>query len=534
MHPSLQLRPLTSLLPRAAERHRDRVAVRHRVDGAWVDVTFGEAHAIARDIALGLIELGVGAGEPVALLCSTRPEWTYCDLAITMAGAVVVPIYPTSSREEIEWVLADSGAVAVIAETEAHIAMLRGRHRVLAVDELGALPAAGPDALAEREAAVAPEDTYTIIYTSGTTGRAKGCVLTHANYRAMLEMVHAGRLLGARDDLTYLHLPLAHAFGLLMMLWSVEIGAPVAYASGPDRLLADLAELRPQFLPSVPRVFEKLYAAVNPDGRLEVDEPLAARVRGMFGGRLRKALTGAAPIAPDILAFFWACGVPVLEGYGMTEAATGIAIATLDAHRFGTVGRPLPGLELRIAGDGEVVVRGPNVFAGYRGEPEPAGEWLHTGDLGELDEDGFLTITGRKKDIIITAGGKNLTPANLERDLKRSRWISEAVMHGDRRPYPVALITLDAQEIAGWARRHGLPEDVPALARHPDVRRLIQDEVDRANARYVRAGQIKRFAILGHDLSIETGELTPTLKVKRAVVNERYAPLFDSLYRPGA
>jgi long-chain acyl-CoA synthetase len=258
-------------------------------------------------------------------------------------------------------------------------------------------------------------------------------------------------------------------------------------------------------------------------------------VRGAFGGRLRKALTGAAPIAPDILAFFWACGVPVLEGYGMTEAATGIAIATLDAYRFGTVGRPLPGLELRIAGDGEVVVRGPNVFAGYHGEPAPAGEWLHTrprrARRGRLPH-----ITGRKKDIIITAGGKNLTPANLERDLKRSRWISEAIMHGDRRPYPVALIALDALEIAGWARRHGLPEDLPALARHPAVHRLIQDEVDRANARYVRAGQIKRFAILGRDLSIETGELTPTLKVKRAVVNERYALLLESLYRdtPGA
>jgi long-chain acyl-CoA synthetase len=375
---------------------------------------------------------------------------------------------------------------------------------------------------------VAPEDPYTIIYTSGTTGRAKGCVLTHANYRAMLDMVHAGRLLGGRDDLTYLHLPLAHAFGLLMMLWSLEIGGAVAYAGGPDRLLADLAEVRPTFLPSVPRVFEKLHAAL---GGEPVDDALAARVRGALGGRVRKALTGAAPIAPDILEFFWACGVPLLEGYGMTEAATGIAIATLDAHRPGTVGRALPGLELRIADDGEVLVRGPNVFAGYHGEPaHPPGAWLHTGDLGALDADGFLTLTGRKKDIIITAGGKNLAPANLERDLKRSRYISEAVMHGDRRPYPVALITLDAQEIAGWARARGLPEDVAALSGHPAVRALVQAEVDRVNARYARVAQIKRFAILDHDLTIAAGELTPTLKVRRAVVDARYAATFDALY----
>ncbi len=529
MHTLTPARPLTTLLARAAERFPDRVAVRHRRDGEWLDVTFAEAAEIATEIALGLLSLGIAAGDRVALLCETRPEWTYCDLAITMAGAVVVPIYPTSSREECAWVLADSGAAAVIAETPAQVAMLRelGLAKVVALDGLESLRARGrfsdAERLAARAGAVAPEDPYTIIYTSGTTGRAKGCVLTHANYRAMLDMVHAGSLLGGRDDLTYLHLPLAHAFGLLMMLWSVEIGAPVAYASGADRILADLAEVRPTFLPSVPRLFEKLYAALAPGA----DAPA---VRAVFGGRLRKALTGAAPIAPEILEFFWARGVPLLEGYGMTEAATGLAIATLDAHRPGTVGHPLPGLELRIAGDGEIIVRGPNVFAGYHGG-EPHEGWLHTGDLGALDADGFLTITGRKKDIIITAGGKNLAPANLENDLRRSRYISEAVMHGDRRPYPVALITLDAEEIARWAHERGLPEDVPALAAEPAVRALIQAELDRVNARYARVAQIKRFAILDRDFSIETGELTPTLKVKRAVVNARYAPLLDALYR---
>ena len=515
-------RPLSALLPRAVERFSERVAVRHRQDGAWRDVTFAQLGEIATELALGLRALGIAPGDRVALLCSTRPEWTYCDLAITMAGGVVVPIYPTSSREECEWVIADSGAVAVIAETPAQIAMVRDLPvQAIAIDALDALRARG--GCGELPDPADLDDEYTVIYTSGTTGRAKGCVLTHGNYRAMLDMVHTGRLLGGHDDLTYLHLPLAHAFGLLMMLWSVEIGAPVAYSSGPERIVSDLAEVRPTFLPSVPRLFEKLYAALGPDAD-------AATVQALFGGRLSKALTGAAPIAPEILAFFWERGVPLLEGYGMTEAATGIAIATLDAYRFGTVGRALPGIEVRVAADGELLVRGPNVFSGYDGVPLPEG-WLHTGDLGSVDDDGFITITGRKKDIIITAGGKNIAPANLENDLKRSRYISEAVMHGDRRPYPVALIALDGAAIARWARERHLPEDLPALSRHPAVHDLVQAELDRVNDRYARVEQIKRFTILDHELSIETGELTPTMKVKRSVVNERYAPLFDALYR---
>ena len=514
-------RPLTALLGRAVERFPDRIAVRHRQGGAWRDVTFAEVGEIATELARGLRSLGIARGERVALLCATRPEWTYCHLAITMAGGVVVPIYPTSSREECEWVIADSGAVAVIAETPAQIAMVRELPvQAIAVEALDALRArAGRGELPDPAGL---DDPYTVIYTSGTTGRAKGCVLTHGNYRAMLDMVHAGGLLGGQDDVTYLHLPLAHAFGLLMMLWSVEIGATVAYSSGPERIVSDLAEVRPTFLPSVPRLFEKLYSALGPDAD-------GATVQALFGGRLRKALTGAAPIAPEILAFFWERGVPLLEGYGMTEAATGIAIATLDAYRFGTVGQALPGVEVRVADDGELLVRGPNVFAGYDGEPLPGG-WLHTGDLGSVDGDGFITITGRKKDIIITAGGKNIAPANLENDLKRSRYISEAVMHGDRRPYPVALIALDGAEIARWASERHLPEDLATLSRHPAVHDLVQAELDRVNDRYARVEQIKRFTILDHELSIETGELTPTMKVKRSVVNERYAPLFDALY----
>ena len=338
--------------------------------------------------------------------------------------------------------------------------------------------------------------------------------------------------------------------------------------------MPELAEARTTFFPSVPRIFEKIYsltAAQVEQGSPEeqeqfrqavklgvkvremrnkgepvpeklerafekADQQLFSKVRAAFGGKLREASTGAAPIAPAILEFFYAAGVPVLEGYGMTET-TGVAtVSTVENFKFGTVGRPLPGVEIRIGEDGEILMKGPNVFQGYYKNEEATSEaivdgWLHTGDLGELDEDGFLRITGRKKDIIITAGGKNLTPANIENDLKQSRWISQAVMYGDRRPFPVALITLDPEEIVPWARKQGLPTDLGSLANEPKVRELVQNELDRVNSKYAQVEQIKKFTILDHDLSQDTGELTPTMKVKRSVVNEQYTDLFDALYR---
>ncbi len=267
----------------------------------------------------------------------------------------------------------------------------------------------------------------------------------------------------------------------------------------------------------------------------EADEQLFSNVRELFGGHVSHATTGAAPIAREILEFFWACGVPVLEGYGMTETATAATVSTVADHRFGTVGRPLPGVEIRIAEDGEILVKGPNIFNGYHNQAATSfgaveDGWLHTGDLGSLDEDGYLSITGRKKDIIITAGGKNLTPANIENDLKQSRWISQAVMHGDQRPYPVMLITLDEEEIPVFARAHGLAQDITSLSRDATVREMVQQEIDRANTKYAQVEQVKKFAILDRDLSQATGELTPTLKVKRNVVNEKYADVIDALY----
>jgi long-chain acyl-CoA synthetase len=266
------------------------------------------------------------------------------------------------------------------------------------------------------------------------------------------------------------------------------------------------------------------------------EQQLYSKVRGLFGGHIDKCVSGAAPIAKEILEFFYACGVTVLEGWGMTETTAVGSVNTLDHLRFGTVGRAMPGVELKIAEDGEILIKGPNVFREYWRNPEATKEtftddgWLMTGDLGSLDDDGYLSITGRKKDIIITAGGKNLTPANLENDLKQSRWISQAVMYGDRRPYPVALITLDPETIIPWAKENGLPEDMAELTQKTEVRELIQRELDRANTKYARVEQIKKFALLDHDLTQESGELTPTLKLKRNVVNERYEDVFESLY----
>ncbi len=609
---------IADLVPNSAAEHADDVAVRFKRDGAWNDVSYNELAEIVQEIGLGLIDLGIEAGERLCILANTRPEWSYADMGATSAGAVVVPIYQTNSPEECLWVISDSGACAIVCEDEeqlAKVAAIKDQvpslRTVIVIDlpeayaangatsngsagngssasaasSAGALNAISLDEVRERgrrrsaaeldarRAAVRPEDPFTFIYTSGTTGPPKGCVLTHGNYRAIIDMVgEAGEIEG--DEVIYLYLPLAHSFALLIQLAVFDLGGTLAYFGGDTKqIVPELLEVQPTYLPSVPRVFEKIYTLAHgaiesqpPQERErahkaialgvkvrdminrgeevpeelkgpfeEADEQLFKNVRAIFGGRVRHATSGAAPIAKEILEFFWACGVPVLEGYGMTETATAATTSTVENHRFGTVGRALPGVELKIAEDGEILVKGPNIFNGYHNQASTSfgsveNGWLHTGDLGSIDEDGYLSITGRKKDIIITAGGKNLTPANIENDLKQCRWISQAVMHGDQRPYPVVLITLDEEEMPFYAREHGLPEDIASLSREPAVRELIQQEVDRANAKYAQVEQVKKFAILDHDLSQPTGELTPTLKVKRNVVNEKYADLFDALY----
>ncbi|HEY2947198.1 MAG TPA: AMP-dependent synthetase/ligase [Micromonosporaceae bacterium] len=531
----------------AAEAYGDRPALRARRDGVWVDRSFTELAATVRDLARGLVAEGIAPGDRVCVLAETCPEWTYAGLAVLAAGGVLVPIYPSSSAEECAWVIGNSGATMVVCEDAGQLAKVeRVRARLPDLEStliitdggLSRLAAAGSSdldrELALRRSALSPDAPAQIIYTSGTTGPPKGCVLTHRNWLTLCE-INERTAYVRPADVVYLFLPLAHVFAQITQFASLDAGATLAYYSGDlRRIVPELAEVAPTFLPSVPRIFEKLYTALTASG---VTDPIALSpaVRGVFGGRLRMALSGAAPISPGVLEFFAAAGAPVLEGYGMTETTGVGTVSTLDHHRFGTVGVAAPGTRIRLAEDGEVLMSGPHVFAGYWRDPAATAEvlvdgWVHTGDLGTLDAEGFLTITGRKKDIIITAGGKNIAPANLENDLRQSRWISHAIVYGDRMPYPVALLTLDAEEILPWARQRGLPADPPALAARVEVRDLLQHVVDEVNARYARAAQIKRFAILDRDLTHEFGELTPTLKVKRAAVHANHATIFARLY----
>jgi long-chain acyl-CoA synthetase len=582
---------VATLAGTAGQRFAEHVAARYKSGGEWHELTFAHVKEAVDEIALGLVALGIAAGDRVAILADTRLEWTLASYAISAAGAVVVPVYPTNSPKECAWVLGNSGARAVFCESEAQRAKIDqvrdelpdlkatiGIEKDAGESSVEQLRERGRDGdrseLEARQAAVAREDPYTIIYTSGTTGPPKGVVLTHGNAMSVGEMVQELDFISPGER-TYLFLPLAHAFALTAQLASFELGTTIIFYGGDSKKIREeLVETSPTYLPSVPRIFEKLYTAAMklqeqgdeqeraryaqaielgvevrrrqqhgesvPDEMQaafdQADERLFARVRSLFGGEIRQAVTGAAPIAAEILEFFYACGVPVMEGWGMTETTAVGTVGTLEHFKFGTVGRPMPGVEVRIADeDGEILLRGPNVFREYWENPDATADtlvdgWLHTGDVGEIDNEDYLTITGRKKDIIITAGGKNLTPANLENDLKQSRFISQAVMHGDRRPYPVALITLDAEEILPWAKEHGLPEDVAQLAESEEVSEMVQNELDRANSYYAQVEQIKKFVILDRDLSIEEGELTPTLKVKRNVINERFADRFDSLY----
>ncbi|HKO29421.1 MAG TPA: AMP-dependent synthetase/ligase [Solirubrobacteraceae bacterium] len=565
----------------AADRFADRVAVRSKHGDEWQDRTFAEVSEIVDEIAFGLIDLGLEPGDRVSLLCNTRPEWTYSSLAISRAGGVVVPVYPTNSPDECEWVVDNSDSRIVICEDAGQVAKIeevRDRlehleHVVVIEGGLDQLRQSGnggdKNELERRCEAVSPEDAYTIIYTSGTTGRPKGVVLSHGNCASVGVMVEEIEFIN-EGELTYLYLPLAHAFALTVQLASFDVGSGIVYFGGdPQQIVPELMQVKATYMPSVPRIFEKIYAlaqsmAEDPEqlknavelgvkvNRMRqnnqqipdelkpaydrAEEALYGKVRGLFGNSLTKAVSGAAPIAKEILEFFYACGVPVLEGWGMTETTAVGAVNTLENLNFGTVGRAMPGVEFKIAEDGEILTKGPNVFREYWRNPEATMEtftedgWLMTGDLGSLDDDGYLSITGRKKDIIITAGGKNLTPANIENDLKQCRYISQAVMYGDRRPYPVALITLDPEEITPWAKDKGLPDDMAELVQTDEVRELVQSELDRANAKYARVEQVKKFALLDHDLTQETGELTPTLKLKRNVVNERYQDVFESLY----
>jgi long-chain acyl-CoA synthetase len=575
-------------------RDRDGMALRYKESGTWREVSYAQFVSTARGIAKGLIALGIKPGERVSILADTRPEWTLADAGSFCAGAVVAPIYQTNSPEECEYVLRHSEARAVFCEDSGQAAKVeRVRDRCSALEHVIAFREAAPESISmerlielgaqvperqvdERVAAVRPDSIASLVYTSGTTGPPKACMLSHRNWieqaRGLEQQLGLERTTAPIEF--FLFLPLAHVMARIVQIFTLDIGGTLIYwQRDPERLLDDLKEARPTYFPSVPRVWEKIYTAATSgiadqprvkralfNWSLEVghrvrelersgaapgpvltvkhrvaDRLVHSKVRDLFGGRLEVAVSAAAPIAREVLEFFDACGIVLLEVWGMTEMAGAGTLNTDQEMKLGTVGKPLPGLEMRVADDGELLARGPIVFAGYFKNEQATREtlpkgWLATGDLGTIDADGFVTITGRKKDLIITSSGKNIAPANIENALKQARWISEAVAYGDNRPYLVALLTLDPEEAPKLAAQLDIVPDIHTMASDDRVRSEIQKTIDAVNQRFARIEQIKRFAILDRELSQPDGELTPTLKVKRNVIYSEFADIFDRLY----
>jgi long-chain acyl-CoA synthetase len=572
-----------------ADDQPDAVALRRRVDDAWVDITYAAFTAQVVDVARGLVASGIEPGDRIALLSRTRYEWTLFDYAIVAAGAVTVPIYETSSAEQVAWILSDSGAKAAVVEDHRHAATVTGTEdapahvwRIVAdadwpgaVEALTTRGASVPAAAVhERRTAARGDDLATLIYTSGTTGRPKGCELTHANLLAEVRTVITvlPEVLDGHGSLL-LFLPLAHVFGKVVQCAVLDSRTVLGHSLDAKHLLDDLGTFQPTVLLAVPRVFEKVFHGARrkavDGGKGKIFDAAAAtavawskacdaggpgaglrlrralfdalvyrRLRAALGGHVQAAVSGSAPLTEHLGHFFRGVGVPVLEGYGLTETTAAISVNTMSAQRIGTVGRPIPGQTIRIADDGEILVRGPVVFRGYHGNPDATAEavtdgWFHTGDVGELDEAGFLRITGRKKELIVTAGGKNVAPAVLEDRLRAHPLVGQVVVVGDGQPFIAALVTVDAEALPRWRRQHGKPEgdgSAADLVDDPELRGEIAAAVEEANRAVSRAEQIRKFRILPGDFTEEGGELTPTLKVRRSVVTSRYADDVAALY----
>jgi long-chain acyl-CoA synthetase len=585
-----QSQTLGQMILDAASRF-EGVALQYRHDGETVRISYPMLGAISTEIAQGLISLGIEPGDRVAILGLTSADWTLADCGSLCAGAVVTPIYHTNSPEECAYVLDHSQARLVFCDDAKQLAKIgQVRDRCPMLEHVVTFKPTGnaitleelrerggeiaPERVHERVASTQPGDIATLVYTSGTTGPPKGCMLAHENLMATVRMYE--QQLGLdRTHSMYQFLPLAHVLARVAQAVVLSVGARLVYWGGDTtRIVDELLDAGPTHVPAVPRIYEKIQGAVTgevarkpalqrglfewavgcgararralrecrqPDLLTDIQYRLAdrlvlAKVRRLFGPELQVALVGAAPIAPELLEFFDACGVLVLEGYGLTETCAATALNTVDALRFGTVGKPLPGAQVAIADDGEILIRGPHVFKGYYRDPEATEEvlttdgWLRTGDLGALSPDGFLSITGRKKDLIITSSGKNITPVNIESELRESRYITEAVVYGDNRPYLVAMLTLDRDESVKLAERFGIATDPVTIAADPRVHSEVQKQVDRVNRKFARIEQIKCFAILGHDLTQADGELTPTMKVKRAIVYDKHGDVFAGLY----
>ncbi len=563
----------TRLWERAANPGGAHV-LRYATPDGWAGLDWSGLGERVRAVAAGLIAAGVQPGDRVALMSATRMEWTIADLAILSAGAVTVPIYETSSSEQCAWILSDSGARLAIAE-----ASDQARKLEAGLDELFVIEDGGLDTLAGRglEAhragvlarASVPRhgDLATIVYTSGTTGRPKGCMLTHGNlvWNARQAEHQLRRLLG-EGDATLLFLPLAHIFARHIQFTCLESDVTIGYARSLSTLADDIASFRPTFLFSIPRVLEKVFNAAQhkaqgPKAKVfdlavrvstqwsgaqrhglvtKVEHAIAdrlvyAKVREALGGRLRYCVSGGAALAPHLASFFYAAGITILEGYGLTETTSPSTVNTPDKLRLGTVGTPMPGVEVKIGGDGEVLIRGGNVFAGYFRDDAAtrraldADGWFHTGDIGELDDAGFLRITGRLKELIVTASGKNVAPAMLEEPLKEHRLVSQAMVVGDNRPYVGCLITLDPDELALFAASRGLVAS-PHVSESDAVRSEVAKAVDRVNATVSTPESIRRWKVLPRDFSQEDNEITPSLKLRRDVVSAHFADEIEALY----
>lgn len=582
---------LTDVVFEDAANWPEAVVISRKSGDRWTDVTARQFRDDVVGLAKGLVAKGVEPGERVCLMSRTRYEWAVCDYAIWSAGAVTVPIYDTSSADQARWILGDSGASAAFAETGENERVIRALATLDqapnlehvwqieggALDELREAGADIDDATIDRRRrASGADELATIIYTSGTTGPPKGCALTHRNLLFDVRSVTAGgldELFRTEGASTLLFLPLAHVLARIIQIGCLEHRVLLGHSANIKNVLNDLAEFRPRFILAMPRVFEKAYnsaaqkaeaagrgkvfeAAANtaiaysqaldaggpgPVLRLKraaFDKLVYAKLREALGGRASHAVSGSAPLGEQLGHFFRGVGISVLEGYGLTETSGAAAVNVPGAMKVGTVGRPLPGTSVRIADDGEILIAGPHVFRGWWNNPSATADvldadgWLYTGDLGNLDEDGFLSITGRKKDIIVTAGGKNVAPAELEDRVRRHPLVSQCMVIGDQRPYAAALITLDAEAFESWKERQGKPADASPeeLRDDPDLLARIQSAVDDANSAVSRAESIRRFRVLPDDFTEEDEQLTPTLKVRRANVAKDYAEEIEALY----
>jgi long-chain acyl-CoA synthetase len=597
---------LARIVPRRAADDPRQVALRRKDggqdSGTWRDVTIGEFRDDVTALAKGLIAAGIGTGDRVALMSRTRYEWTALDFAIWTAGAVCVPVYETSSAEQVEWIMSNSGAKAIFVESAAHEEIVSGlRDRLTAVEHVwriedaqgpaeGKAPgletlrteggSVGDETVTERAAAAGADDLATIIYTSGTTGRPKGCELTHRNLLAEVRNASASapEIFSASGGSTLLFLPLAHVLARVIEVGCIDDGIVLGHSPDVTNLLPDLGSFRPTFLLAVPRVFEKVYNGAeqkaDADGKGAIfqraaqtaiaysqalddrarggrgpgfglrtthavfDRLVYAKLRAAVGGRVQFAVSGGSALGERLGHFFRGVGITILEGYGLTETTAAATVNRPSSNKVGTVGQVVPGNAIKVADDGEVLVKGPTVFVSYWGNAEATAAtltddgWLQTGDIGEVDDEGFLRITGRKKEIIVTAGGKNVAPAPLEDRIRAHPLVSQVMVIGDGRRYVTALVTIDEEAFPAWKEKHGKPASatVADLRDNNDLIAEIQAAVDDANASVSRAESIRKFRIVEGDFTQENGQLTPSLKVRRNVVARDRAADIEALY----